>query len=63
MKVVDYVIVTEDTTGEMTRRVRKEMKDGWQPIGPAFPFNPHAHLSNPGRTFLAQTMVKYEEPK
>lgn len=50
-KIVEYFIVKSQGSDTFAEKVNKSLKEGWQPLGPAF-----VHGSE-----LVQTMVKYQE--
>jgi len=55
MKIIEYLIITENYTGDMTRRINDYIAAGWQPFGGI------AYNSN--RSYYSQAVVKYAPTK
>lgn len=53
-EIIDYVIVRNVCTGDLTAAVRKRIAEGWQPFG-------ELKVAQPS-LYLFQVMVKYREP-
>lgn len=51
-EVEDYLVVQEIEKGDLTMRVRKKLKEGWQPLGAPVVTG----------KLLAQALVKYHYP-
>jgi hypothetical protein len=53
-KVIEYTIITKDSTNGLQRQVNKHITEGWEVYG---------ELAIVNYNHFCQTMVKYEKPK
>lgn len=62
MQIIDYKILSADTSEGLQALVQAHISDGWQPVGPADVNTTELRgrgMLAPGMSKFMQTMVKY----